>query len=63
MTKLVQLARAHAENRFPPYLRSLDWDERWRNYSSVLGDRRPMMAYVRDMETQRITPICKNLAD
>jgi hypothetical protein len=63
MSTLVELERAEAENRFPAYLRSPDWDELWDNYASALGEKRPMMAYIRDRDTQRISPICKNLAE
>jgi hypothetical protein len=62
VTSLVALERANAETRFPPHQRCLDWEERWVNYASVLGETRPVMAYVRDEQTQRISPICKNLA-
>jgi hypothetical protein len=50
-----------AESRFPPHQRSFDWEERWLKFALVLGEERPIMAYVRDPETQRISPICQNL--
>jgi hypothetical protein len=59
---LVQIERERAEKRFPAYQRSLDWDELWRAYASILGDERPAMAYVRDFDTQRISPVCNNLS-
>jgi len=61
MSTLVQLERAYAERRIPAYQRSLDWEELWRNYASILGDERPLMAYIRDTQTQRISPVCQNL--
>jgi hypothetical protein len=62
MATFVQLERSKAETRFPPSLRSLDWDELWLAYASILGDDRPVMAYVRDEKTQRISPMCRNLS-
>lgn len=62
MPTWVELERNKAEARFQPSLRSLDWEELWLAYASILGDDRPVMAYVRDDKTQRISPMCRNLA-
>jgi hypothetical protein len=61
MRTAVQREQVRAEQRFAGWQRCHDWTERWSSYASALGEASPRMAYVRDLQSQLITPVCRNL--
>lgn len=57
---LVDIERSYAEARFPAHVRSADWDARWMEIAAIVERGKPIIAYVRDHDSQLIVPVFRN---